>query len=101
MGQEKKAKKAKDPNNGTIRLEGHTCAIQVGGKETLRGAVYNIMRKKKSMELQSLIKAAIERKPPVSKRPEFVYHSVIKGWVHDGIMAKETVNDDTVVVLKE
>ncbi len=86
--------------NGTQWLEGHSRSIKVGGRETLRGSIWAIMQKKKSMELKSLIEAAIKRKKPVSKRPEYVYSCVVNGFVADGVMAKETVNDDTVVVLR-
>ncbi len=91
----------KDANNGMIRLEGHTCALKVGGRETLRGAIWYIVKSKKSMEIKTLIKAAIKRKPPVSKRPEYVYGNVIKGWIRDGYMVAEKVDDDTVILFVE
>ncbi len=94
-------KSGKKQPNGTKWLEGHSRAIKVGGRETLRGSIWAIMQKSKSMELESLIKAAIKRQKPRSKRPEYVYGCVVNGFVADGVMAKETVNDDTVVVLKE
>ncbi len=94
-----KAKKQRP--NGTNWLEGHSRAIKVGGRETLRGSVWAIMQKKKSMELQSLIEAAIKRKKPKSVKPEYVYGCVVNGFVADGVMEKTQVNDDTVVVLKE
>ncbi len=87
--------------NGTKWLEGHSRSIKFGGRETLRGSIWAIMQRKKSMELESLIEAAIKRKKPKSARPEYVYGCVVNGFVADGVMAKETVNDDTVVVLKE
>ncbi len=94
-------KAKKQHPNGTKWLEGHSRAIKVGGRETLRGSIWAIMQRKKSMELQSLIEAAIKRQKPRSVKPEYVYGCVVNGFVADGVMAKETVNDDTVVVLKE
>lgn len=95
------SKAKKQLPNGTKWLEGHTRAIKVGGRETLRGSIWTLMQKKESMELGSLIEAAIKRKKPKSKRPEYVYSCVVNGFVSDGVMEKTQVNDDTVVVLKE
>ncbi len=86
--------------NGTKWLEGHSRSIKHGGRETLRGSVWAIMQRKKSMELESLIAAAIKRQKPKSKRPEYVYGCVVNGFITDGVMEKTQVNDDTVVVLK-
>ena len=96
---EKPTKAKKQRPNGTKWLEGHSRSIKFGGRETLRGSVWAIMQKEESMELGSLIEAAIKRKKPVSKRPEYVYSCVVNGFVADGVMAKETFNSDTVVVL--
>lgn len=92
-------KSKKKRPNGTKWLEGHSRSIKFGGRETLRGSIWAIMQKEKSMELGSLIEAAIKRKKPMSKRPEYVYSCVVNGFVADGVMAKETVNSDTVVAL--
>ncbi len=94
-------KQGRQKPNGRVVLKGHKCAIKVGGRETLRGAIFAIVKSKKSIELETLIKAAIKRKPPVSKRPEYVYGNVIKGWIRDGVMETTKVDDETVVVLRQ